>query len=200
MTGKNQEPKREYRQLIKGDINYLLNAYHTPEEIMGLLEGKMIPSSRKTDSWNCGILLFEMLTNFKSPFKGDTSEKYFNALINAEVNLSLIDDDFCKDLISRLLTSDPNDRIDIEDILNIEYIKNINIEQPEIDPSDNIINPEKIETKEVENEEANYEHNDEENEDKDAIINRLKSENDFLKQALEIYKEEGGEKKNKLKS
>ena len=202
MTGKNEEPQREYRHFIKGDMNYLLNAYHTPEEILGLLEGKMVPSSRKTDSWNCGILLFEMLTNFKSPFKGDTDEKYFNALINGEVNLSLIEDDFCKDLISRLLTSDPNDRIDIEEILNMEYIKNIDIEQPEIDPSDNIINPVKIETKEVENEEVNNgNNNEEESEDKDAIINRLKSENDFLKKALEIYKEEGGEdKQNKLKS
>jgi serine/threonine protein kinase len=201
LAGKNEEPHREYRQLIKGEINYSLNAYHTPEEIKGLMEGKMVPSSRKTDSWNCGILLFEMLTNFKSPFKGNSDEQYFNALINAQVNLSLIDDDFCKDLISRLLTSDPNDRIDIEDILNMEYIKNINIEQPEIDPSDNIINPEKIETKEAENDYiTNENNNDEENEDKDAIISRLKSENDFLKQALEIYKEEGGDKLNKLKT
>lgn len=113
----------------------------------------------------------------------------------------MIKDDFCKDLISRLLTSDPNDRIDIEEILNMEYIKNIDIEQPEIDPSDNIINPEKIETKEVENEEVNNENNnEEETEDKDAIITRLKSENDFLKKALEIYKEEGEEKQSKLKS
>ena len=200
MTGKNEEPNREVRHLRVGNLSYSLNAYHTPEEIMGLLEGKLVPSSHKTDSWNCGILLFEMLTNFKSPFKGDTDEKYFNALINAQVDLSLIDDDFCKDLISRLLTSDPNDRIDIEDILNIEYIKNINIEQPEIDPSDNIINPEKKEEKEekeVENEEIN---NEEETEDKDAIIKRLKSENEFLKKALELKEEEGGDKRNKLKS
>jgi hypothetical protein len=40
MTGKNEEPQREYRHFIKGDMNYLLNAYHTPEEILGLLEGK----------------------------------------------------------------------------------------------------------------------------------------------------------------
>jgi serine/threonine protein kinase len=201
MTGKSEEPKREIRYLKKGELNYPVNAYHTPEEIMGLLEGKIIPSSRKTDSWNCGILLFEMLTNFKSPFKGETDEKYFNALVNAEVDLSLIEDDFCKDLISRLLTSDPNDRINIEDILNMEYIKNINIEQPEIDPSDNIINPEKKEEKDIENEENNNNNNnEEETEDKDAIITRLKSENDFLKEALKIYKEEGEDKASKLKS
>ena len=203
MTGKNEPPKREIRHLKAGNYNYIINAYHTPEEIMGLLNGEIPPATPKTDSWNCGILLFEMLTNFNSPFKGDTDEKFLNALVNADVDLSLINDEFCRELISKLLTKNPQDRLDIEDVLNIDYIKNINIEQPEIDPSDNIINPEE---KEKKNENENSENNEnsegeDKNEDKDEVIKRLKAENDYLKKALEMCKgltgEEKGEKELK---
>ena len=211
MTGKNDGPKREKRRLRKGNLNYVINAYHTPEEIIGLLSGSIPASGPKTDSWNCGILLYEMLTNFKSPFKGDTDENYINSLINAEIDLSVIKDEFCKDLISKLIKRNPEDRIDIEDILNMEYIKNINIEQPEIDPSDNIINPDDEEEEEEkinennENENENVNENEKEDEDdKDDIIKRLKEENEYLKKALELTQGLKGEEnsevnKNKLK-
>ena len=215
MTGKNDGPKREKRRLRKGNLNYVINAYHTPEEIIGLLSGSIPASGPKTDSWNCGILLYEMLTNFKSPFKGDTDENYINSLINAEIDLSVIKDEFCKDLISKLIKRNPEDRIDIEDILNMEYIKNINIEQPEIDPSDNIINPDDDEEEEEkinennenenENENENVNENEKEDEDdKDDIIKRLKEENEYLKKALELTQGLKGEEntevnKNKLK-
>ena len=219
MTGKNDGPKREKRRLRKGNLNYVINAYHTPEEIIGLLSGSIPASGPKTDSWNCGILLYEMLTNFKSPFKGDTDENYINSLINAEIDLSVIKDEFCKDLISKLIKRNPEDRIDIEDILNMEYIKNINIEQPEIDPSDNIINPDDDEEEEEKINENNENENENENEnvnenvnenekenedDKDDIIKRLKEENEYLKKALELTQGLKGEEntevnKNKLK-
>ena len=220
MTGKNDGPKREKRRLRKGNLNYVINAYHTPEEIIGLLSGSIPASGPKTDSWNCGILLYEMLTNFKSPFKGDTDENYINSLINAEIDLSVIKDEFCKDLISKLIKRNPEDRIDIEDILNMEYIKNINIEQPEIDPSDNIINPDDDEEEEEKINENNENENENENEnvnenvnenekenedDKDDIIKRLKEENEYLKKALELTQGLKGEEntevnKNKLKT
>ena len=220
MTGKNDGPKREKRRLRKGNLNYVINAYHTPEEIIGLLSGSIPASGPKTDSWNCGILLYEMLTNFKSPFKGDTDENYINSLINAEIDLSVIKDEFCKDLISKLIKRNPEDRIDIEDILNMEYIKNINIEQPEIDPSDNIINPDDEEEEEEKINENNENENENENEnvnenvnenekenedDKDDIIKRLKEENEYLKKALELTQGLKGEEntevnKNKLKT
>ena len=193
MTGKSDVPKREVRRLRKGNLNYVINPYHTPEEIIGILSGSAPASGPKTDSWNCGILLFEMLTNFKSPFRGDTDEKYINSLMNAEIDLSLINDDFCKDLISKLIKRNPEDRIDIEDILNMDYIKNINIEQPEIDPSDNIINPDE----EEEEEKMEEGEGEEETEDKNEIIKKLKEENERLKKELEEKTNEVS--KNKLK-
>ena len=197
MTGNNDGPKREIRRLRKGNLNYVINCYHTPEEIIGIVNGAVPSPGPKSDSWNCGILLFEMLTNFKSPFKGDTDKKYIDSLINGEIDLSLINDEFCKELISRLVKPNPDDRIDIEDILNMDYIKNINIEQPEIDPSDNIINPDE---EEEEQENANDNENEEE-EDKNEIIKRLKAENDKLKKALELKQGLAPEEvnKNKLK-
>ena len=212
MTGKNEGPKRVTKQIKKGQINYLINAYHTPEEVISICknENKNENPSHgpKTDSWNCGILLFEMLTNFKSPFKGDTVEEYISSLINGEIDLSLINDEFCKDLISKLIKRNPEDRIDIEDILNMEYIKNVNIEQPEIDPSDNIINPEeeeeeeeKIENENNDSEEENNNKDKNKNEDIHEVIKRLKAENERLKKALESRKDENNEiNKNKIKA
>ena len=204
MTGKNEGPKREIIQINKGQNNYVINAYHTPEEIISIYKDENPSHGPKTDSWNCGILLFEMLTNFKSPFKGDTDEKYINSLINGKIDLSLINDEFCKDLISKLIKKNPEDRIDIEDILNMEYIKNVNIEQPEIDPSDNIINPEEEEEEEkIENdsEEENNNKDENKNEDINEVIKRLKAENERLKKALESRKDENNEiNKNKIKA
>ena len=206
MAGKNDGPKRETRRLRKGNLNKVINAYHSPEEIIGILSDSVPSSGPKTDSWNCGILLYEMLTNFKSPFKGDTDEKYINSLINGEIDLSVINDDFCKELISKLIKRNPEDRIDIEDILNMDYIKNINIEQPEIDPSDNIINPDEEEEEEEQNENnENETAAGENNDDKNEIIKKLKEENEYLKKALELSQGLKGEEKedelnkNKLK-
>ena len=193
MTGKNEMPKRDIRRFIKDGNSYAVNAYHTPEEIMGIINDETPYHGSKTDSWNLGILLFEMLTNFKSPFKGDTDKEYINSLLNGEIDLSLIDDEFCKELISKLTKANYKDRIDVDDILNMEYIKNINIEQPEIDPSDNIINPE-----EEVNENENDGDDDNDNEDKNEIIKRLKEENEYLKKALELRQEEKGEETNNI--
>ena len=203
MSGNNEGPKREIRRLRKGNLSYVVNCYHTPEEVIGICNGAIPSPGPKTDSWNCGILLFEMLTNFKSPFKGETDKKYIDSLINAEIDLSLINDEFCKDLISRLVKRNPEDRIDIEDILNIDYIKNINIEQPEIDPSDNIINPyeEEEEEEKMNDNDNENEANNLEEEDKDEIIKRLKAENEKLRKALELKQGLTSEEvnKNKLK-
>ena len=193
MTGNNEGPKREVRRLKKGNLNYVINSYHPPEEISGILNGEIPYPTSKTDSWNCGILLFELLTNFKSPFRGDTDEQFINSLLNAEIDLSLINDDFCKELISKLVKKNPEERMEIEEILNLEYVKNINIEQPDIDPSDNIINPDDDEEEEKNNENNENNDDEEEQEDKNEVIKRLKDENEYLKKALELCQGLNGE-------
>ena len=141
MEGKNQKPKRTNILLKKENINYIINAYTSPEELNAILNKKPCILNGKTDSWNCGILLYEMLTKFGAPFKGQNNEEFIKKILNGDIDLEPIKDPFCKELISKLVRKNPEDRINIDDVLNMEQIKNVLIEQPEIDFSDNIINP-----------------------------------------------------------
>ena len=125
-----------------------------------------------------------MLINFKSPFilNNNNENNYVsfekeiaNAVINKEIDLSLTTDTFCKDLINKLLIKNPKERLDMKDILNKNYIKNISIDQREIDLNDNIINPD---------EDENGEEEEPDSDDKDNIIKKLISENQILKEQL----------------
>ena len=186
MTGKSEIPKRAKDMVTIGNRTIIIDAYFSPEEINSILNTKeKINLNSKLDSWKCGILLFEMLTNFKSPFSinnNDTNyisfeNELINAIMKEEIDLSLINDNFCRDLISKLLKKNPKDRMDITEIFNIDFIKTINIEQRNIDLSDNIINPD--------NEEENEQNEDEHDADgKEVIIKKLVSENEFLRSEL----------------
>ena len=204
MEGKSKKPKRTNILLKKDNINYLINAYTSPEELNAILNKKPCILNGKTDSWNCGILLYEMLTKFGSPFKGKTNEEFINAILNCEIDLEPISDPFCKELISKLVRKNPEERIDIDKVLNMDDIKNVDIEQPEIDFSDNIINPidedefnknqqileQSISTNKNNNQlknttsSPNPEANNKNQQYKKEITN-LKSENDSLKQLVE---------------
>ena len=203
MEGRNDKPKRDTRYKKKENINYIINAYTSPEELNAILNGKPCILNGKTDSWNCGILLYEMLTSFKSPFKGNTDEELIESILNCNIDLSPIQDDFCRDLISKLVKKNPEDRISIDEVLQMDYIKNVDIEQPEIDFSDNIINP--IDEKEYMNNINNATPNNNQvnnnitNNNQTKQINNksqeyskemqnLKSENDSLKKMLEDLK------------
>ena len=190
MTGKPDLPKRIQDAINLGNKSILIDSYYSPEEINNTLnpEKNKIEINSKLDSWKCGILLFEMLTNFKSPFilNNNNENNYVsfekeitNAVINKEIDLSLITDPFCKDLINKLLIKNPKERLDIKDIFNINYIKNISIDQREIDLNDNIINPDENEDEENEEEEE-----EPDSDDKDNIIKKLMSENQILKEKL----------------
>ena len=186
MTGKPEIPKRAKDMVTIGNRTIIIDAYFSPEEINSILNTKeKINLNSKLDSWKCGILLFEMLTNFKSPFSinnNDTNyisfeNELINAIMKEEIDLSLINDNFCRDLISKLLKKNPKDRMDITEIFNIDFIKTINIEQRNIDLSDNIINPD--------NEEENEQNEDEPDvDDKEVIIKKLVSENELLRSEL----------------
>ena len=196
MKDKPDMPKRAKDILnINNQNNVLIDIYYSPEEINSIKNGKLLTNlNSKLDSWKCGMLLFEMLTKFKWPFINnknvdinmiDLDNKVCDAILNSEVDLSLISDSFCRNLISKLLKKNPEERIDIKDIINIDIIKSINIEQKEININDNIINPIDEEDKE-ENEKDEID-----KDDKDILIKQLKSENELLKKKLSQEKSEG---------
>jgi len=185
MSRKNEPPNRKIHYLKKGNYNITINSYTTPEEIKGIQNNVHAKLSKKTDSWNVGILLYEMLTGFQCPFKNyDSSEDMINSILNADLDLDKIDDEFCRMLIGKLVKKDPEERIDIDDVItNFEEIRNVNIEQPMIDADDCIIN-----------------NNDDEDEDDsppiirgnnydyDGVIEDLRNENENLKMMVENLK------------
>ena len=191
MEGKNQKPKRTNILLKKENINYIINAYTSPEELNAILNKKPCILNGKTDSWNCGILLYEILTKFHSPFKGNNNEEFIQSILNADIDLEPIENEFCKELISKLVKKDPNDRIDIDEVLKMEQIKDVAIERPEIDFIDNIINP--IDEQDYANNTPKGENNiktptsdtSSKNQQYKKEITNLKSENDSLKQLVE---------------
>ena len=191
MEGKNQKPKRNNILLKKENINYIINAYTSPEELNAILNKKPCILNGKTDTWNCGILLYEMLTKFGEPFKGKNNDEFINAILNCEIDLEPIKDDFCKELISKMVRKNPEERIDIDEILNMDYIKNVDIEQFDIDFSDNIINPIYEQNQGLNSENSNQTLNKE--------LTNLKSENDNLKQLVEDLKKQVNSSNKKQK-
>ena len=167
------------------------NPYTSPEELNAILNKKPCILNGKTDTWNCGILLYEMLTKFGEPFKGKNNDEFINAILNCEIDLEPIKDDFCKELISKMVRKNPEERIDIDEILNMDYIKNVDIEQFDIDFSDNIINPIYEQNQGLNSENSNQTLNKE--------LTNLKSENDNLKQLVEDLKKQVNSSNKKKK-
>ena len=157
MIGKNESTNR-YNGLLKiGNHEIQINSYTTPEELKSVIDGENIEINTKTDSWNLGILLYEMLTGFESPFKTNSLDDLINSIKECDIDLSKIKDDFCKDLISKLLKKNPNERMDVKELLDLDEIKDVDIEFKEVDESDNIINFREVEEEEEENEEKEEE-------------------------------------------
>ena len=80
----------------------------------------------KVDMWSLGVLLYYMLNNLH-PFIGRVQrEIYFNIIKhNFNVNKKLDTNDFV--IIHNLLIINSNDRISIEELLNLEYMQQLSI-------------------------------------------------------------------------
>ena len=208
LEGIKKKVKRTNILLKKNNFSYIINAYTSPEELNSLINQKPCILDGKTDSWNCGILLYEMLTKFGSPFKGNNNDEVMKAILNADIDLEPIKDEFCKKLISKLVRKDPNERIDIDDVLKMEEINNIEIQKPLIDFMDNIINPiddQDFVNNSTQNNDPNtkkvqFSEESTKNKQYKKEITNLKSENDSLKQLVEDLRKQvvSSDKKNRV--
>ena len=193
-----KEPLRPTFQIKNNNITHTITPYTSPEELDGILNKTKPSLNAKTDSWNLGILMYEMLTGFKSPFKGDTIEHLCEGIKNCEIDLTNIEDELCRLLIEKLLKKEKDERLDIDQFFELEFIKSVDIEEPIIDLHDNIINPQ--------NEENYKQDNNEYGDDNDnQVMQSLKFENENLRKKIEqlemqmnVDEEDTPKKKNKV--
>lgn len=114
------------KELIKfvGTPDYL-----APETIEGLGQ------SEGSDWWSLGCILFEFLFGY-TPFHGNTPDQVFENILSGKIDWPPLreedEKEICppeaKDLIKRLLTLDPTERLGYngsEEIINHPYFKNI---------------------------------------------------------------------------
>lgn len=103
--------------------------YLAPETIAGEEQGEW------SDWWSLGCILFEFLYGYP-PFHDDTPDKVFQNILNGDINWPPLSEDedikICppsaKDLIRKLLTLDPQDRLGYngaDEIKNHAYFRDI---------------------------------------------------------------------------
>jgi serine/threonine protein kinase len=79
------------------------------------------PSSVEADFWALGVILFKLLTG-RSPFKGDSEDETFQNILSLNYFFKVTDkiNEHAKDLIAKLLTLDPKQRIGVNDFESIK--------------------------------------------------------------------------------
>ena len=79
--------------------------------------------TEKTDIWFLGVTFFQLMT-FKFPFKGDNDKEKMKSILNEDKNdfNFSYNNDF-KDLITRMISKDPNKRPTPDEILEMPFIR-----------------------------------------------------------------------------
>ncbi|MCQ2820919.1 MAG: protein kinase, partial [archaeon] len=148
-----QNPKR-FKQIVEvGGKKRTIDAYTTPEQIALFKSHKKVKANSKLDSWNLGVLLFEMLTGIECPFETDD---LLTSISKGKLNLKSIEDPFCKQIITKLLDCNASTRLSLEELLSMDQLVNIEVEADTFDESDCIIN-DREEATENENSNTNIE-------------------------------------------
>jgi len=81
--------------------------------------------TNKCDLWSIGVIIFQLKTK-SFPYKGNVERAILKEIKNKGLSiLNIIDDNEkdLKDLLSRLLVSDPNKRISWDDYFNHQFFK-----------------------------------------------------------------------------
>lgn len=72
--------------------------------------------TKNLDIWNLGVLFFELLTG-RPPFEGKNQQELFQNILNFKVRWTKGFSGVAKDLVAKLLKSNPDNRISLTEIL-----------------------------------------------------------------------------------
>jgi len=102
------------RATMCGTLDYL------PPE---MIEGKT--HNERVDHWALGILTYEFLCG-KPPFESETNQDTYKRIVNIDLRFPNHVSASARDLVSRLLRKNPEQRIDLEDVLKHAWIVQYN--------------------------------------------------------------------------
>jgi 5'-AMP-activated protein kinase catalytic alpha subunit len=89
--------------------------YAAPEMIAGKKYLGLI-----SDTWSCGIILYAMACGYL-PFEDPNTNKLYKNILSCDYLIPGFISAQCKDLIKKILNTDPNTRISIKDLKNHEW-------------------------------------------------------------------------------
>ena len=138
---------------FKTDNNTYMNSYNAPELISynkGKLHKHRSKGSDKSDLWELGILIYEMITGNLLFYKSGMSAEEFYQTITTSLSknkemtkiMNEIPDEYkgLNDIMIQLLDINPNKRISIENILKKNIFMDVVYDKIEMDPEERIIN------------------------------------------------------------
>ena len=95
--------------------------YAAPE----MIAGKRYLGSN-VDIWSCGVILFAMVCGFL-PFEDPNTNLLYKKILNADYQIPPFVSAECRDLITKILNTDPNTRIKIDEIRKHEWYCQVNV-------------------------------------------------------------------------
>ena len=90
--------------------------YLAPEMI------KQVGHDKSLDIWNIGVLMFELLTG-TPPFEGANQNELFENILNFRIKWPKGFSGVARDLVSKLLKTNPAERISLDEVVNHPWFK-----------------------------------------------------------------------------